>query len=70
MANYRTRSGDMLDAICHKHYGSAAGNVERVMIANPRLVDIGPVLPAGLLIELPDADTIKPTQANTVRLWD
>ncbi|MCD6526995.1 MAG: tail protein X [Desulfuromonas sp.] len=65
---YRTSDGDMLDAICHKHYGRAAGAVELVLEANPGLAQLGPQLEAGIVItlpELPEAD-----EQTVVRLWD
>ncbi|MEE9358424.1 tail protein X [Candidatus Vondammii sp. HM_W22] len=66
---YRTQDGDMLDAICWKYYGQQAGGVEIVLNANPGLADVGAVLSADTLIELPELP--KPNQIiNTVRLWD
>jgi phage tail protein X len=41
MATYRTRDGDMLDAICLSYYGQADGYLESVLTANPGLADIG-----------------------------
>lgn len=68
MRTYRTRPGDMLDAICHKYYGARSGAPEEVLQANPGLCRRGPVLPEGLLIELPD---LAPAQApGQVSLWD
>ena len=69
MQAYRTGDGDMLDWICWRHYGYAAGAVEAVLEANPKLADLGPVYAAGLEIALPDL----PAQAEAetvVRLWD
>jgi len=65
---YRTRDGDMLDAICWKHYGREAA-ITAVLEANPHLAERGPVLPAGLVITLPDLPPA-PETAGTVRLWD
>ncbi|RDH91918.1 MAG: phage tail protein [endosymbiont of Seepiophila jonesi] len=66
---YRTKDGDMLDAICWKYYSQQAGAVEIVLEANPGLADIGAVLSAGILIELPELP--EPNQIiTTVRLWD
>ncbi|MCW7553640.1 tail protein X [Endozoicomonas gorgoniicola] len=53
MAKYTTVDGDMLDAICFRHYGNLNGTVERVLNANPGLCEQPAVLPAGLVIELP-----------------
>jgi len=67
MSQYRTKQGDLLDAICAKHYPSLAGVVEQVLEANINLASYGAVLPAGLLIELPE---IRQTQtSNAITLW-
>jgi phage tail protein X len=65
---YRTKTGDMLDAICHKIYAGQVGATELVLEANAGLADYGPVLPSGLVIELPDLPAAE--QAQTIRLWD
>lgn len=66
---YRTRTGDMIDAICFHFYdGVQAGAVELVYEANRGLALNGPILPSGLILELPDlpeAEAVK-----TVKLWD
>lgn len=67
-ATYRTRDGDMLDAICWQQYGRQSGAVEAVLEANRDLADLGPVYAAGVLIELPDLSA--PTQGGPVRLWE
>lgn len=65
---YRTRDGDMLDAICWLHYGRQSGAVEAVLEANPGLADLGPVYSTGTLITLPDL--APPAPVPLVRLWD
>ena len=70
MTTYRTRDGDVLDAICWRHYGSVTA-VAAVLEANRELAGYGPALPAGVLIELPplaESDTL--SDVPTVRLWD
>jgi phage tail protein X len=69
MASYRTIDGDMLDAICLDHYGQVTGVEEIVLAANPTLAEIGPVLPAGIIIDLPDMPSQQET-VDIVRLWD
>ncbi|MCG8420793.1 MAG: tail protein X [Proteobacteria bacterium] len=59
----------MLDAICQQVYGASRGHTEQVLAANPGLADHGPVLPAGLVIELPAAPPPEPV-ISTIRLWD
>lgn len=67
---YRTRANDVLDRICFLHYG-ISGVVQKVLEANPHLSDYGPVLPSGILINLPDID-VKAEKAakQTINLWD
>lgn len=66
---YRTRDGDSLDAICWRHYGRQAGAVEAVLEANPGLSEVGPVLPAGFVIGLPELPQ-RAREIETVSLWD
>ncbi len=69
MASYRTRDGDVIDAVCRRYYGRESGAVEAVLEANPGLAAVGSVLPAGMLIELPDLP--RPLETiDTVKLWD
>lgn len=64
---YRTKDGDMIDVICRDYYGRESV-AQIVLEANPRLADHGPILPAGLVIELPDID--QAVQKKVTRLWD
>lgn len=68
MIIYTTKSGDVLDDICYKHYGHLEGTVEKVLSANHFLGFQPPILPMGLKIVLPDISERKVTQ--TVRLWE
>lgn len=66
---YKTRDGDVLDDVVWNYYGTRAGlAVETVLNANNGLADIGAVLPAGILITLPDLPT--PAATTGVKLWD
>lgn len=67
-AQYRTKQGDMLDAICFKQYDGRPGATELVLEANTGLSAYGPVLPSGLIITLPDLPEAEPAQ--TIKLWD
>lgn len=64
---YLTRDGDVLDAVCYKHYGRESATVE-VLAANPGLADSGMVLTAGIIIELPDLPDA--VEKATITLWD
>ncbi len=66
---YRTKDGDVLDALCAVHYGPRAGAVEAVLAANPGLAARGPIYPSGVLITFPDLPAIA-TETTTIRLWD
>jgi phage tail protein X len=65
----RTQQNDTVDALCWRHYGRTTGVVEVVLNANPGLASYGAVLPAGLLITLPDIQTSAP-ERQMVSLWD
>lgn len=65
---YRTQDGEVLDAICRKFYGNERDVTEQVLVANPDLADVGPVLPAGIVITLPRIEKSQPVK-ETVRLW-
>lgn len=69
MQKYRTSQGDTADQIAWRQYGTQTGRVvEQLLNANPGLADYGPILPAGLVISLPD---IKPaTETAGIRLWE
>lgn len=64
---YRAKAGDVLDDVCRRHYGRN-DMLTAVLTANKGLAAIGPVMPAGLLITLPDAPI--PVATATLRLWD
>ncbi len=61
-----TRYNDMLDAICHRHYGHVDA-LPLVLEANRHLASLPPVLPDGVTVTLPELRD-KP-QAPIIRLW-
>lgn len=64
----RSIQGDTVDRICQRVYGRTAGVTEQVLTANPGLADLGPILPMGTLLTLPDQ---APQAENpTLQLWD
>lgn len=66
-----SREGDTLSAIAYRYYGSSSGQVERIMQTNPDLCRQPAILPAGIPITLPPAETdTQHTLLNTVNLWD
>lgn len=66
---YVTRTGDTVDYIAWKYYGTTAGNTtEKLLEANPGLAGQGTVLPDGITIVLPVIE--QPTTRRGVKLWD
>ena len=63
------QQGDTVDALCWRHFGRSAGLVEAVLELNPGLADVGPILPHGLAVTMPDRPANKPT-APLLQLWD
>lgn len=64
----RAHQGDSVDSLCWRHLGSSAP-VESALEANPGLAALGPILPEGTLVTLPDAAPAPATRA-TINLWD
>ena len=65
----RANQNDTVDSLCWRYYGRTAGVTEAVLQANPGLADYGPVLPLGLVVNMPEAQTSAP-QRQMVNLWD
>lgn len=63
----RAMQYDTVDAVCWRYYGRTQGMTEIVLAANPQLAEVGPFLPHGMEIELPDVVSVPTTQ--TVQLW-
>lgn len=64
----RAQQYDTVDAICWRHYGRTLGMTEAVLAANPGLAAVGPILPHGLEVELPEL--VSTSTAQTVQLWE
>ena len=69
MATVRAVQGDTVDAICFRYYGRTAGVTEAVLEANPGLADLGPTVPIGHVVTLPEI-TEQAEQKTAVNLWD
>jgi phage tail protein X len=68
--SYVTKQNDMVDAIAARFYGSEhSGTTEAILAANDGLASLGPLLPEGLKLVIPDLPPAKPTQIATVSLW-
>jgi phage tail protein X len=67
--NYQVRQDDLTaDLICQIHYGRTAEVTELVLDANYGLANLGPVLPVGTEIILPDL--ARQAVKTVIRLWD
>ena len=65
----RTNEGETVDSLCWRALARSQGAVEATLELNPGLAERGPILPAGLLVTLPDTTTSTATQ-RTIKLWD
>jgi phage tail protein X len=62
--------GETVDAICWRVLGRTQGVTEQVLALNPGLAALGPALPAGTMINLPEVAQLTPAVRETVNLWD
>lgn len=69
MAAVIASQGDTVDTICWRYYGRTAGVTEQVLEANPGLADLGPIIPHGTQVTLPDAAP-QAEQRQVLNLWD
>lgn len=61
--------GETVDEICHRALGRTRAVTEQVLALNPGLAALGPRLPAGTAVNLPDLTTAAPVVRETVSLW-
>jgi len=64
------RQGDTLDAICWRELGTTRALLESAYELNRNLADVGPVLPEGTIVILPDPAPALPALRENVNLWD
>jgi phage tail protein X len=64
------RAGETVDEVCWRELGRTAGVTEQVLALNPGLAALGPTLPAGTPITLPEPPALAPQIRETVNLWD
>jgi phage tail protein X len=66
------QQGETLDALCWRVLGRTQGVTEQAYDLNPQLADLGPTLPGGTQVKLPDivTTTATPAKRTTVKLWD
>lgn len=65
----QAQQDDTLDMLCLRHLGTTVGVTEATYALNPGLAALGPVLPLGRRVILPDPPTA-PTAPKTISLWD
>lgn len=63
------RERDTVDAICYRHLRSTS-IVEQVYRDNPRLANLGPVLPQGTPVVLPEVIEQQEQGDEVIQLWD
>jgi phage tail protein X len=61
-----TKDGDVLDDLIWRHY-ARTDVLAAVLVANPHLAQLAPLLSAGQTVWLPDLPT--PGDTPVVRLW-
>lgn len=67
----RALQGETVDALCWRTLGRTRGVVETVLDLNRDLAQYGPILPHGLLVELPDeVPQAAQSSAERLQLWD
>jgi phage tail protein X len=64
----RSQQGDTLDRLCQRHLGTTAGVTEQALALNQGLAELGPVLPQGTEVTLPQRAT--PPARPTIQLWN
>ena len=62
--------GDTLDLICWRELGRTAGVVEAALEANPGLAYLGPILPMGTAVEMPELAIVEVETRDIAQLWD
>lgn len=65
----RSHQGDTVDSLCWRHLRSSSA-VETTLELNPGLAALGPVLPDGTLVTLPEEREVETGKKNLVQLWD
>ena len=61
--------GDSIDSLCYRHLGNSDA-VETVLDQNPGLAALGPILPMGTVVTLPDASAASAKKKDLIQLWD
>lgn len=70
MATVLARQGDTVDGLCWRELGATTGVVEQVLELNRGIADIGPILPEGTPVVLPDRANVSAPVLSNIKLWD
>lgn len=62
--------GETLDAICWRALGVTGGVTEAALALNPGLAALGPRLPEGTEVTLPDTPIVASATRENISLWD
>ena len=69
MAIARARAGDTIDALAWRERGLGPADLPAILAANPGLARLGPTLPTGTPVTLPDIARPAATVRELVQLW-
>lgn len=64
------RDGETVDEVCWRILGRTSAVTEQVLALNPGVAALGPRLPGGTTLVLPDLAAAQPAVRETVQLWD
>lgn len=64
------RQGDTLDGLIWRERSLSAADLPAVLAANPGLAALGPILPAGTTVTIPEIDRTGLPTLDLVQLWD
>jgi len=67
--NVIAQQGDTLDALCWRHLQQTRGVVEQALALNRELAALGPILPLGMKVMLPDPVYAGAPIQPLVQLW-
>lgn len=70
MDTVRAIEGDTLDALIWRARRLGPAELPAVLAANPGIAALGPVLPKGTPVRLPETSTPAATVRDTLNLWD
>lgn len=70
MITVTAREGELVDELCWRTLGRTAKVTEMTLELNPGLAALGPRLPAGLEVRLPDLPQTALPEREAVKLWD